>query len=494
MLPRHEPAPRSNPPRRRRPPLVLWLIVVLFGAGAGLSAEAASSRPNLVFILADDLGYGDLGCYGQQRIRTPRLDRMAAEGTRFTQVYAGATVCAPSRSTLMQGLHTGHARVRGNAGPQNPLAQALRPGDQTVADVLQGAGYTTALIGKWGLGDIGEAEPGLPRRHGFDHFFGYLNQTHAHNYYPTFLWRNEERVPLQNTVPRATPVGAGVSDNKAQYSADLITEEALDFVRRPHDKPFFLCFTPTLPHANNEAGKAGMEVPELGEYADLDWPAPQKAHAAMITRLDRDVGRLLDLLEERGLAENTLVFFTSDNGPHREGGNDPDFNDSNGPLRGIKRDLYEGGIRVPMIVRWPGHVPAGRVSHSPWWFPDFLPTAARLAKARLLAAVDGRDISMILFGGESRRAADPFYWEFHEGGFKQAVRAGDWKGIRLAPGKPVELYDLAQDPGETRDVATEHPRVVRRLAQMLETLRVDSPDWPVRGATRASTGRRASPR
>lgn len=462
---------------------VLALLALLLGLqprAASAATRHASSPPNLIFILADDLGYGDLGCYGQKYIRTPNLDRLAAQGTRFTQFYAGATVCAPSRSTLMQGLHTGHARVRGNAGKTNPLAQALRDQDLTVARVLRDAGYATGLIGKWGLGDIGPAECGLPRRHGFDEFFGYLNQRHAHNYYPTFLWHNETRVPLRNTVPNEDETGAGRSDNRLEYSADLITRQALDFIRRHRDQPFFLCFTPTLPHANNEAGNQGMEIPDLGEYADHEWPASRKAHAAMVSRLDQDVGRLLQQLDELQLAERTVVFFTSDNGPHREGGNNPDLNDSNGPLRGIKRDLYEGGIRVPMIVRWPNRVPAGRTSDAPWWFPDFFPTAAALAGVAAPPNLDGHDVSRLLLGRVDRLPRRLFYWEFHEGGFKQAVRLGDWKAVRTAPQRPIELYRLSLDPGETQDLAAAHPRTARRLTRRLEAEHLESPDWPVR--------------
>lgn len=465
-----------------KPLLPLLALVAGLVWLAPAAAAPAPSRPNLVLILADDLGYGDLGCYGQQRIRTPRLDRLAAEGMRFTQAYAGATVCAPSRCSLMTGRHQGHARVRGNAGRGNPLAQALRPEDVTVAKVLQDAGYATALVGKWGLGDEGAAECGLPRRHGFDFFFGYLNQHHAHNYYPTFLWRNEDRVPLRNTVPNLDTNGGGVSDNRLDYSPDLLADEALGFVRRARalDRPFFLCFTPTLPHANNEAGRAGMEIPDLGAYADRDWPPAQKAHAAMISRLDRDVGRLLDLLVELDLDARTLVLFTSDNGPHREGGNDPDFNDSNGPFRGIKRDLYEGGIRVPFIARWPGQVPAGRVSDQLTAFWDFLPTAAELAGVHPPLGGDGISLVPALRGQPPVRQHEFLYWEFFEGGFKQAIRAGDWKGVRLAPGKPLELYDLKSDPGETRDLAGREPQVVERLNRWLATARVESSDWPVK--------------
>ncbi|MFN0068722.1 MAG: arylsulfatase [Limisphaerales bacterium] len=458
--------------------------VVLFLGGLVASAAAERARPNLVFILADDLGWGDLGCYGQARIHTPRLDRMAAEGTRFTQFYAGSTVCAPSRSVLMQGLHTGHGRVRGNAGRQNPLAQSLRAEDITVARVLRDAGYITALVGKWGLGDAVTAEPGLPRRQGFDHFFGYLNQHHAHNYYPTFLWRNEEKVRLRNTVPNEDWAGGGKSDNKAEYSHDLIMAEALDFIRNHREQPFFLLLTPTVPHANNEARAEGMEVPDLGDYAGLDWPPGNRGHAAMITRLDRDVGRLLDLLAELDLDRNTIVFFTSDNGPHQEGGFDPHFNDSNGPLRGIKRDLYEGGIRVPMIVRGPGRVPAGRVSDAVWWAADFLPTAAELAGTKPPPGLDGMSVARLLAGGRAPRSRPPLYWEFHEGGFKQALRDGRWKAVRPVPGAALELYDLRTDISETNNLAAREPRIVARTGKMLAESRVDSPDWPVPAAAR----------
>lgn len=458
---------------------------LVFGVAVGLAWGAdgveggAAPRPNIVLILADDLGWGDLGCYGQRHFATPRLDRLAAEGLRFTRAYAGATVCAPSRGALMTGFHTGHARVRGNAGRNRPQAQALRAEDLTVARLLQQAGYATALIGKWGLGDVGAAESGLPRRQGFDYFFGYLNQRHAHNYYPTFLWRNETRVPLRNTVPDEDADGAGVSDNRLEYAADVIAEEALAFLRRVQDRPFFLYFAPTIPHANNEAGARGMEVPDLGPYRDRDWPEAQKAHAAMIHRLDRDVGRLLDLLHELGLEERTLVLFSSDNGPHREGGYDPAWSRSSGPLRGRKRDLYEGGIRVPLLARWPGRVPAGQVTDQVVAFWDFLPTAAELAGVAL-PPCDGLSFAATLLGrpGESARR-EPLYWECFEGGFRQAVLARDWKGVRLAPGRPLELYDLKNDPGETRDLAAAHPEMVARLEALLARARSDSPDWPV---------------
>jgi arylsulfatase A-like enzyme len=457
----------------------LLLLSLLLPQMAWAKSTLEGSRPNLVFILADDLGYGDLGCYGQKSIQTPRLDRMAAEGLRFTQAYAGATVCAPSRCVLMTGLHTGHGRVRGNGGA-TPLAQVLRPEDFTVARVLKEAGYDTALIGKWGLGDIGKGEVGLPTRQGFGYFYGYLNQSHAHNYYPTYLWRNVDKVPLPNVVTNESPTGAGVATVKAVYSAQLIEEEALEYLRRPKDRPFFLYYAPTLPHANNEAGRKGMEIPDYGPYASQPWTDPQKGHAAMVSYLDRSVGRILDLLKELGLDRNTLVIFSSDNGPHREGGYDPDFYHSSGMLRGIKRDLYDGGIRVPFLVRWPGTIPAGRLCQEVVWFPDFLPTAADLAGAKLPKPLDGLSmVSLLQKPGARIRRNSPLYWEFFEGGFKQALRWDNWKLVRLAKGKTTELYDLQQDPGERENLALTHPSRVRRLTTMLEGCRVDTPDWPV---------------
>lgn len=489
------PAPRLDLPSHARPTagppfhrahglpwrIVAALLFLLQGFGVRATDAGHHAPPNLVLIVADDLGYGDLGCYGQRAIATPRLDALAREGTRFTRFYAGSTVCAPSRSVLMQGLHTGHCRVRGNAGRQNPMAQSLREDDVTLAAVLRAGGYATGLFGKWGLGDDPGALPGLPRRQGFDTFFGYLNQHHAHNYYPTFLWRNETRVALPNQVPDEDWAGGGRATRREVYSADRITDEALQWLRQDHPRPFLLVFTPTLPHANNEAGALGMEVPDLGAYADRAWPDPVKGHAAMVTRLDRDVGRLLDVLRERQLDRSTVLFFTSDNGPHREGGNQPEFNDSNGPLRGLKRDLYEGGIRVPMIAWGPGRVPAGRVSSDVWWAADLLPTLAALAGAEAPRGLDGLDASRLVLGGPAPRRRAPLYWEFHEGGFKQAVLDRDWKAVRLGPDRPLELYRIDRDPGETTNVAAQHPRRVRRMAEAMEAARRESADWPIRG-------------
>ena len=358
-----------------------WLLGAILGLVPQLLASAAepAARPNIVFILADDLGYGDLGCYGQNQIRTPHLDRLASEGVRFTDCYAGSTVCAPSRCALMTGLHSGHGRIRSNA------RVPLLPADVTIAEVLKGAGYATGIVGKWGLGE--PETTGIPTRQGFDTWFGYLNQGHAHNYYPDYLWRGEAREPLDNVVQD------GVASKRLTYSADLFTREALAFLDAHHKEPFFLYFAATLPHANNEAGKLGMEVPSDAPYTQESWPQPQKNHAAMITYLDAQVGQLLARLDKLAIADNTIVLFTSDNGPHREGGADPTFFHSSGPLRGIKRALYEGGIRVPMIVRYPGHIAAGTVNRTPWAFWDVLPTLAELAGAKPPAGIDG--ISML---------------------------------------------------------------------------------------------------
>ncbi|HEV3079953.1 MAG TPA: arylsulfatase [Gemmataceae bacterium] len=452
---------------------ILRLLGVLLGCVSSMvSATPAAEprRPNIVFILADDLGYGDLGCYGQQRIQTPNIDRLAAEGMRFTQCYAGSTVCAPSRCALMTGLHTGHATVRGNA------FVPLRAQDVTVAEVLKRAGYTTALIGKWGLGEPGTS--GVPNRKGFDTFFGYLNQVHAHNYYPDYLWRNEERIKIDGNV-----VKNGVASKRAQYAPDLFTNEALRFVEQEKDKPFFLYLAYITPHANNERGIMegnGLEVPSAAPYSDRPWPQVEKNFAAMVTRMDADVGRLMAQLKKLGLDDNTIVFFSSDNGPHKEGGHDPRFFQSGGPLTGIKRDLYEGGVRVPMIARWPGHIAAGRASDQVWTFWDFLPTAAELARAMAPAGLDGISVLPTLLGKGEQKQHDFLYWEFHERGFQQAVRMGDWKAVRSAWGEPLELYDLRTDLAEKHNVAGQHAEIVDRIEEYLKTARTASARWPIK--------------
>jgi uncharacterized sulfatase len=450
----------------------------------------AADKPNIVFILADDLGYGDLGSYGQKVIRTPRLDRMAAEGMRFTQFYAGSTVCAPSRCVLMTGRHLGHAHVRGNAAGENMLVQSLRDEDVTVAEVLKQAGYSTALIGKWGLGELGH--PGQPLNQGFDSFFGYLNQVHAHNYWPDFLWRGREQVKLSNVVqpaPRAYGgFRGGWSTVRKEYSHDLFVEEALAWLDAHRQGPFFLYLALTIPHANNEGAAGtgnGQEVPDYGVYAGEDWPEPDKGQAAMITRMDRDVGRLLDRLRQLEIDGDTLVLFSSDNGPHMEGGHDPLRFNPSGPLRGMKRDLYEGGIRVPLIAWWPKRIQPGGVSGHAGYFGDLMATACEMAGVGPPAETDSISFLPSLLGETHRQREHEFlYWEFYEGGSGQALRLGRWKGVRRPMfSGPLELYDLSRDPAEKYNVARGYPDVVRRLEASMERAHSDHPDWRVPRAT-----------
>lgn len=444
---------------------------------ASLAAEG--EKPNIIYILADDLGYGDLGCYGQQKIKTPNLDRMAAEGMRFTQHYAGDTVCAPSRCALMTGKHTGHCTVRGN------VDVLMKSDEVTIGKVMKRAGYATACIGKWGIGH--PPPPDDPKNNGFDHFFGYLSMWHAHNYYPDFLWRNGQKVPLRNVVQHPEKhykenqeTLVGLAWEKVDYSSDLFTGDALDLLGK-QTGPFFLFLSYTIPHANNEApqfGAHGLEVPDYGIYKDKDWPEAEKGKAAMISRLDGDIGRIFQRLRGKGIDENTLVIFSSDNGPHKEGGIDPDFFDSNGPLKGIKRDLYDGGIRVPMIARWPGRIEKGSESKHISAFWDMLPTFAELAGEKVPKDIDG--ISMVpALLGERQRKHTYLYWEFHEGSSKQALRMGKWKAVRLAPSRPIELYDVTKDIGERHDVADEHPKVIARAQRILEQTRTNEQRWPL---------------
>lgn len=436
--------------------LRVWAFLLL--AAGPLTAQEVIRPPNIVYILADDLGYGDIGAYAQLLIPTPNLDRMAREGMQFTQHYAGAPVCAPSRSVLMTGQHTGHTRVRGNFngdGERVPLAEE----DVTVAEVLRGAGYSTGLIGKWGLGEPGTT--GVPNAQGFDYFYGFLNQRNAHSHYPPALWRNDVREVL--------PENAGGS--RGVYAHDRFTDEALEFVDRNADRPFFLYLAYTLPHAEVLAPPDAV-----APFREL-FPEIEAHFAGMVARLDRDVGRLLERLGELGLDGNTLVLFSSDNGPHAEDGHDPEYFTSGGGLRGVKRDLYEGGIRVPLIAWWPGTVAEGSVSHRPSAFWDFLPTAAELAGVVDLPAIDGVSFAPTLRG---ERQEDPpyLYWEFYEGTPAQAVRFGRWKAIRRPMHSgAIELYDLEADLYEVNDVAAERPELVRRAAELMEEAHEPAGDW-----------------
>ncbi len=452
-----------------------------------IELSQAADKPNIIFILADDLGYGDLGCYGQKLIKTPNLDRMAAEGMRFRNFYAGCTVCAPSRSVLMTGQHMGHTYVRGNGQGSE---QALRAEDFTVAELLQSAGYATALCGKWGLGDDRPGDTGLPNDQGFDLFFGYLNQVHAHNYYPEFLWRNRARVPLRNKVvrPKRAYGGfvGGYATERVDYSHDLILRESLEFVEANRAGPFFLYLALTIPHANNEGTRGtgnGQEVPHYGSYAQQPWSDPDKGQAAMISRMDYGVGLLLKKLRDLKIDDNTIVMFSSDNGHHDEGGHDTDRFDPNGPLRGMKRDLYEGGIRVPLVVRWPGTTPAGTITDHISYFGDLMATTAELAGVDAPANTDSISFAPTLRGEiDKQRTHDYLYWEFYERGSKQAVRWGNWKAIRMPIGTgTIELYDLSKDLGEAHDIAHEHVAVAKQAARMMDAAHTPHPNWQPRG-------------
>ncbi len=440
----------------------ILILIWLFGcAGPG---NTPAPPPNIIFIMADDLGYGDLGCYGQDLILTPHIDRLAAEGMRFTQAYAGSTVCAPSRSVLMTGLHTGHTTVRGNFGKTGVVGLGggqgrvpLRAEDVTVAEVLKKAGYVTGMSGKWGLGEPNTG--GHPNRQGFDAFFGFLNQRRAHHYFVDYLWHNEKRDTLEGNL----------NGGEGDYVHDLFTDFALDFIRSNHDTTFFLYLPYTVPHAE-------YEIPDTTPYQDRDWAWQEKVHAAMITRMDRDIGRILHSLDSLGIDEQTIVFFCSDNGAAQRW--EGRF-DSSGPLRGRKRDMYEGGIRTPMIVRYPGKTPAGAISHMPWYFADVLPTLAELARVDSPGGLDGISVLPALLGEEQSMTDRYFYWEFHERGFQQAVRWNDWKAVRPAAGAPLELYNLAEDLDESDNVAAAHPEIVRQMEAYLETARTPSVDWPL---------------
>lgn len=445
------------------------LLAVSFFATAS-QLLAAEARPNIIYIMVDDLGYGDLGCYGQTVVQTPALDRMAAEGMRFTDHYAGHTVCRPSRLVLWTGQHVGHTGLTGNR------PRSLTGHEKTVSKLLQGAGYATGGVGKWALGNVdtpAEIEnPGHPNRNGFDYWYGYMNQGNAHNYYPPFLWENHRQVMLEGNVLMDEPAARGrVSKSRVTYSHDKMTDAALGFIRRNHRSPFLLHIHWTIPHANNEGGrvlKDGMEVPDYGIYADRDWPNPEKGFAAMITRMDADVGRLFQLLKDLSIDDETLVIFTSDNGPHREGNHDEKFFDSSGALTGYKRSMHDGGIRVPMIARWPGKIAAGTQSDLPSAFWDFLPTACEAAGVTPPEDIDGISYLPTLLGhSDTQKKHDYLYWASQEGETSVGIRRGPWKLVRYRKDRDGEadwrLYDLRSDIGEQSDIAAAKPEIVAEI-------------------------------
>lgn len=453
--------------------LQVWLISqVLTLSMATLLLGAEGEKPNLVYLLLDDAGYGDLSCYGQQKFATPNMDRLAAEGLRFTQHYSGSTVCAPTRCCLMTGVHTGHSYVRGNREVR-PEGQSPMPSDiVTLPRLLKQAGYATGAFGKWGLGAPGS--PSDPAHH-FDVFFGYNCQREAHTYYPKHLWNNFEKVPLDGQT----------------HSADVIMSEALEFVRANQEKPFFLFLPVTIPHAAMHATEEYLapfrkKFPQfenkVGRYANTETKNPIAAFAGMMTQVDAHLGQLMQLLDELNLDDRTLVMLSSDNGPHKEGGHDPKFFDSNGPLRGHKRDLYEGGVRAPLIARWPGKIAEGNESAmiSAHW--DMLPTFCELAGVAVPQLVDGVSLVPELTGqSDKQRQHEYLYWEFYEQGGKRAARFGDWKAVQLNVNKdknaPIELYFLPEDIGETNNVADDHPEVVARAIKIFADAHTPSEFW-----------------
>lgn len=460
------------------------IIGILIFSPAGLIAQRAAKKPNIILIIADDLGYGDVGCYGQQKIETPNIDKLAAGGLKFTQFYAGTTVCAPSRASLMTGMHTGHAPVRGNKGTQPEGQTPLPDSIVTFVNHLQNAGYTTAAFGKWGLGFI--TTSGDPAKKGFHHFFGYNCQTLAHNYYPDHLWNNHNRIDLPGNL-RSDSV----------YSADIIQKEALDFLGAKHKDPFFVFLPYTLPHGDVIAPHDSVYnyyIKKFGEqplsqrpanYTNLKRtfePYPHAAFASMVSRLDKYVGEIVAALMANGELENTMIVFTSDNGPHRENGGDPDFFNSNGIFRGIKRDLYEGGVRVPFIAYWKGKIRPGVTGQlAAGW--DIYPTLMQTAGISVPGTIDGISILPVLLKRGKQQQHEYFYWEFHENNGRQAVRWKNWKAVRLNVGKdanpPVELYNLGTDPAEENNVAARYPAIVKKIERMIREAHVANKDWPL---------------
>lgn len=450
---------------------MLWILAwgLCLASPWGVLGQSRE-RPNFIFVLSDDVAQGDLGCYGQQLIQTPHLDRMAAEGTRYLQAYCGTSVCAPSRSTFFTGLHSGHCPVRGNyeVPPEGQLPLPERV--VTLAEVARQTGYATGTFGKWGMGNF--ASSGSPFRQGVDRFFGYNCQRHAHSYFPTYLYDDEQAVRLPGND------GQTVGET---YAQELIQNAMIAWVRDQAERPFFLFYAVTLPHGRHE-------VDEVGIYADRPWTLKQKSYAAQVSRLDADMGELMDVLREEGIAENTLIVFSGDNGssfaPNSEMGSL--FEQANNGLRGYKRGLYEGALRQAAIAWWPGTVPAGRVSEAPWAFWDLMPTFVELSGATPGAGetagyeTDGHSLVSFLKGGPAP-ARDYFYWELHEQTPLQAARFGDWKAVRRGQQRPIEIYDLAQDPGEQKDLAEARPELVERAQAIFADAHRPDPHWPLAG-------------
>jgi arylsulfatase A-like enzyme len=460
------------------------LIIVFLSIIYASNISAQTKKPNIIFIFADDLGYGDIGCYGQQKIETPNIDKLAQQGIKFTQFYSGSTVCAPARSSFLTGLHTGHMQVRGNKSfspeGQTPLPDSV----VTFVNLLQQNGYATAAFGKWGLGFI--TTSGDPNKKGFDKFYGYNCQSLAHDYFPPYLWDNHEKVDL--------PVN---KTSDSIYSASLIHSKAIEYIKQTGNKPFFLYLPYTLPHGDvigphdelykyyvkkfNEQPRSGNDLKTRPHNIS---PEPQlhAQFAAMVARLDKYVGEIVKAVKEKGIAENTLIIFTSDNGPHKENGGDPEFFNSNGDYKGIKRDLYEGGIRVPFIAYWPGKIKS-TVNVQPAALWDMYPTFLQLAGIQVKNKIDGISLVPTLLNNAKQKQHEYFYWEFHENDGRQAVRWGKWKGVRLAVNKnadsEIELYDLEKDPQELNNIAAQNSAIVRQIESFMKKAHHSNKDWPL---------------
>ncbi|MCK4920847.1 MAG: arylsulfatase [Bacteroidales bacterium] len=473
------------------------LLPALVGCNSNES-QVEETKPNIIYILADDLGYGDLGSYGQVNFSTPYIDKLASEGMRFINHYSGSTVSAPSRSVLMTGLHSGHSPIRDNKEYKPEGQHPMADNAFTIAEMFKEEGYATGAFGKWGLGSVGTE--GDPNNQGFDEFFGYNCHRVAHRYYPAYLWHNDQKVEL--------PGNDWI--NTETYAPDVIQEKVLEFIESNKDQPFFLFYPNIIPHAEliapedeileqfigkfEETAFEGGNVKKIEEAAygkNMDIAAycpqenPKAVFAAMVTRLDKQVGEVMAKLKELGIDDNTIVIFTSDNGPHKEGGIHPDDFNSNGELRGLKRDLYEGGIRVPMIARWPGKINSGTETNHISAFWDVLPTFAEIAGTEIPGETDGISFLPILLEEEGQILHDHMYWEFHAQGGKQAVRKGNWKAVRLnyydRTKTTVELYDLEKDPAESTDLAHEFPEIVLDMISIMDEEHSYSEDFPFDG-------------
>jgi arylsulfatase A-like enzyme len=456
---------------------------VLITTAAIAQSKTSSKKPNIIFILADDLGYGDIGCYGQEKIETPNLDRLAKMGVRFTDFYSGSTVCAPARASFMTGLHTGHTPIRGNLGVKPEGQFPLPEHSTTIAMLLQRNGYETAAFGKWSLGFI--TTSGDPQKKGFDKFYGYNCQTLAHNYYPDHLWDNHKRIDLPGNLK-----------SDSAYSADMIHQQAMAFLKGKHDKPFFVYLPYTLPHADvivphdkvydyyvRKFNEQPVAIPKSTDNETHHFDThPHAAFAAMVSRLDKFVGEIMQTVKDKGIEENTLIVFTSDNGPHKEHGGDPFFFNGNGGFRGLKRDLYEGGIREPFIAYRKGMTKAGSINNTPAIIYDLFPTFLEIAGVTSSTKMDGQSLVAAL-SGKPQPQPKYLYWEFHEGGGKQAVRMGNWKAIKLNVtvnnNTPTELYNLKDDPAEQNNVAAKNAAIVKQMEAMMKEAYVPNKDWPL---------------